>query len=365
MPIGFIRRLARQSFHTTYVTGVNSAPALTDNWTTEETTTYDAMDPADSPAPWGGTVANLDRDFTLTGSTHAALGLLATFVNKPEAAGGVSGSLAGAIVKVIPTFAAGSACALELWTLQGSTWTKRRRVPLGTLVRSGDTIIIDLTGPVLGTSAVDAYWITLAPDIGTETLTWVSCHLYGICPNDPVTPDCPPGTPPEDCGAPECGVDFEDWVCLDPPEEPDPPAVTGTPFAFPPVLVKIPNPTYTHVSLGYFHNCPRPTEIRMYFGELPRGGSVKVTVANANGVEFAEGVEQTISAPGTMTWTVAVGFHPTNAPATNALPPAAESPTTDFLFTRQLEASAFAAAGNLLDILTYFWTYDIGYIEVC
>lgn len=363
MPVGFIRRIARQSFRTTYVAGVSSAPTLQDNWTVQETTTYVPATPANGAAAWGGTVADLDRELTATGSTHAALGALLTFITKPEANSlGQRGSFGGVVIKVIPTFAAGSACAIEVWSLKGAAWTKRRRVPLGRLVRSGDTIVLDLTGPVLDTLDVDAYWITLALDIGTETLTWVACHVYGICPNDPVTPDCPPGTPPADCDAPECGVDVTDWTCQSPPEETDPP----DPFVFPPILVKIPNPTsYTHISLGYFHNCPRPTEIRMFFGELPSGGSVKVTVANANGVTFAEGVEQTIAAPGTMTWTVATGFHAQNAPATQALPPAAEAATTDFLFTRQLSASAFAVAGNLLDILLYFWTYDIAFIEVC
>lgn len=357
--MGGVRRIARQSFHTTFVSGSDSAPVLTDNWTTQQTTTYDANDPADSPAAWGGTVANLDRDLTATGSTHAALGALLTFVNKPNFVAG------GGIVKVQVSYPAGSTCALEVWSLAGATWTKIRRIGIAGIVRSGESIILDLSAPILAAANADALWITLAPDVGTETLTWTILHLYGICNDDPVTPDCPPGTAPEECDGPECGVDVETWVCLDPPEEPDPAPPTD-PFTLPPILVKVPNPTtYVQSGASWFHNCPRPTELRMFFGDLPSGGSVTVTVANAGGLTFVEGTAQTISAPGTMTWTVLSGFRAANSGADPAFPPAAVTPTCDFFFTRKLAGSAFAVAGNLLDILMYFWTYDHAYIEVC
>lgn len=365
--MGGVRRVPRQSYRTTFVALTNTVPVLSDNWTTQETTTYNALLPADSPAPWGGTVADLDRAFTAVGSTHTALGALVTFVQKPD-------QIAGALVKVQATFDPGSACALEVWTLDGATWTKRRRVPIAGLARSGETVILDLTSPVLEADLVDAMWITLAPDIGTETLTWTLLHVYGTCDDDLTFLDCPPATLPEDCDGPECGVDIATWLCLDPPQEPTPggvppepnPPPTSPPFVLPPILVPVLNPT-TFVKSGtkYFHDCPRPTLIVMLFGELPSGGSVTVTVANAHGVLFVEGTSQTIAAPGTMTWTVLSGFVAANAGADPSLPPAAVDATTDFFFTRTLDGSAFAVAGNLLGILTYFWTYNIGYSEVC
>jgi len=366
MPVGFIRRLARQSYRTTFVLHVNTFPTLQDNWTTQQTTTYDANNPAAGPGVWGGTLTDLDREFTATGSGYTVDGALLTFVQKPEGNSlGQSGSLGGLIAKVQPTYPDGSTAAFEVWSLKGTTWTKRRRIPLATVCRSGETVVIDATGPVLADTDVDAYWVTLAPDIGSETLTWLALHVYGICLNDPVTPACPPGTPPEDCEGPECGVDRDSWLCLPPPEEPTP-APNPNPFVLPGIPVKIPNPTtYVFANHHYFHDCPRPTQIVMLFGEIPDGGSVTVTVANTNGVVFAEGVQQTIVAPGTMTWTVTSGFHAQNAPATSALPPAQEAASTDFLFTRKLDGSAFAVAGNLLDILEFWWTYNIGFQEVC
>jgi hypothetical protein len=283
-------------------------------------------------------------------------------VYKPEAnIFGQHGSFGGAIVKIQPTFGAGSTAAIEVWTLAGATWTKRRRVTLPNLCRSGETIVIDLTGPVLDTDQVDAYWITLAPDVGTETITWLACHLYGICPNDPVTPDCPPGTPPEECDAPQCDIDIATGVCRKDTGDPDP-------FHFPPIPVKIPNPgSYSKSGSDYFHNCPRPTVLRMIFGDIPSGGSVTVTVANAHGVTFAEGFSQVISAPGNMDWTVATGFLAKNPGVIQpAFPPRQLEPTTDFVFSRQLAGvEDLVALGNLLNILVYWWTYDFAYVEVC
>lgn len=367
MPIGFVRRLARLSLTS------EAVPVLAENWTTEETTTYVPATPAVGAVAWGGTIANLDRDFTKTGSTRTALGALLTFVHKPEAnALGQHGSLAGAIVKVAVTYAAGSTAALELWSLKGVTWTKRRRVAIAQLARSGDVVVFDLTGPVLDTSDVDAYWVTLAPDLGTETLTWTILHLFGICPNDPVTPDCPPGTPPENCAAPECGVDVEDWVCQPPPDEPAAP--TTDPFVLPPIPVKIPFPPSR---LGCSGGQPPFNVLRMTFGEIPTGGSILVTAVSAQGVTFVQGYTQTISAPGDLDWKVLSGFHFTPGPAevfpvssafAAALGP--NYPKVDptgmvFTFQLQLAGSAFAVAGVLLDILTYFWTFGYRNDYVC
>lgn len=373
--MGGVRRIARQSFETVQVFHVSSAPTLTDNWTTEETTTYNELLPANAPAAWGGTLTNLDRVMTATGSTRTALGALLTFVTKPD-------QISGAILKVQVTYAVGSACHLELWTKSGSTWTKTRRVSVAPLARSGDTFVLDLTTPIFEAADVDAIWITLAPDLGTETLTWTCLHLYGVCNNDPVTPNCPPGAEPTSCDPIECAMDPITGICLGEPDDTDvgggdppttPPTPITDPIPLPPIIVPVAMPT-SPVKSGadWFQNCPRPTKIIMYFGDIPGGGSVTVTLANAHGLTFTAvlGVppviySQTIAAPGTMEWCVSEGFRYFNGPATPALPPARETPTIEFLFTRKMAASNLVAAASMFDILMYWWTVGIAYVEVC
>lgn len=367
MPVGFIRRLARQSLSNANI------PALADNWTTQQTTTYVPATPAVSPGVWGGTVADLDRVFTATGSGYTVKGALLTFVHKPETNSlGQKGSLSGVIVKIQPTFIPNSRPAIELWSLKGATWTKRRRVALGGLVRTGEMVVLDLTGPTFSTDDVDAYWVTLAPDDAGDTVSWLALHVYGICPNDPVTPDCPPGTPPADCGGPECGVDVASWVCLDPPVEPTAPTV---PFVLPPILVKVQFPP-ARLGCGV-PNQPPFNILRMFFGELPGGGSVTVRVVNGQGIIFAEGVTQTIAAAGNMDWTVLTGFFFSPAPAqvfptANAWPiglgplyPRVDTSSMVFEFTRKLDGTLFSVAGNLLDILMYAWTTGFACTVVC
>jgi hypothetical protein len=354
--MGGVRRLARESLvRPSYVPLSNvQLPVMTENWTTQETTTYNALLPADSPGVWGGTKANLDRILTATGSTYTVRGALLTFVTKPDV-------VAGPIIKVQVSYAAGSACAIEVWTKAGATWTKRRRVAVAGVVRSGETIVLDLSGFLVLAANCDAIWVTLVPDIGTETLTWTCLHLYGICNDDPVTSDCPAGTPPEDCDEPGCLINIDTGVCEDDTGTPDP-------FIFPPEqIVKIPNPTtFVKSGNGYIHACPRPTKIVMTFGDIPGGGSVVVTPVPTSNVTFAEGASQTISAPGDLTWTVLTGYAVQNQIALPALYPAPLIPTTDFLFVRQLAGiENLVALGNLLDILMYWWTADIGYQEVC
>lgn len=350
--MGGVRRLARQSLKVTPVPLATTYPVLTDNWTTQETTTYNPLLPADAPAPWGGTIAALDRDLTQTGSTYTVLGALLTFVAKPN-------FFAGPIIKVQVTFALGSTCALEVWTKAGSTWTKRRRVSVAGQARSGETIVWDLSSFLLPAVNCDAMWITLAPDVGTETLTWTCLHAYGICNDDRGFTDCPPGTPPGDCDEPGCDIDITTGKCREDTDDPDP-------FIFPPTIYKLPNPTtYVATAGTYFHVCPRPTVVRMHFGDIPGGGSVTVTPVPTSNVTFVEGASQTISAPGDMDWTVATGFHSLGS-LTPALYPAALIPTMDFVFTRQLAGiEAAVVLGNLLNILTYWWTAEIGYVEVC
>jgi len=359
--MGGVRRVARESYQTTYVPLATSTPVLTENWTTQETTTYNDLDPANAPGVWGGTKADLDRILTATGSGYTVKGALLTWVHKPN-------FLAGVVIKVAVSYSVGSTCAIEVWAKAGSTWTKHRRVPIAGIARSGDTLVLDLSAPLLAPANCDAYWITLAPDTGTETLTWYVLHAYGICNDDSVTPPCPPGALPAGCDAGECDADVLTFLCKDVPDDPIDPIIV-----LPPILVKIPNPTsYVKASGKYFHGCPRPTAIFMTFGDIPNGGSVTVTSVPTNLGTFdsvypptTAVTQQTISAPGAMEWHVLAGFQAANGGAAAALPPAAIFPTTDFLFTRQLDGPAVIAVANLLDILTFFWTYNFAYVEVC
>jgi hypothetical protein len=68
-----------------------------------------------------------------------------------------------------------------------------------------------------------------------------------------------------------------------------------------------------------------------------------------------------------MTWTVLAGFRykKIGGYRNPALPPDAEDATTDFFFTRKLDGTAFEVAGNLLNILLYFWSASLGYEDVC
>lgn len=332
------------------------------NWITQATETFDRDNPAENPENWGteAEIAFLDRRFTAEGNEVTHLGLLATFLNKPDR------SFYGAQVKIRPTYTGLANPFLEMWTLVGATWTLRRRVNIRAIARSGDTVIQELildTG-LRGADRPDAIWITLDTAVDVS-LTWLVCHLYGDCVADPVTADCPPGTDPEDCGTPECSADPTDWVCAPIPIPPDLPPID--PFPFPPILINVLMPTtYTQDEDGQFmHDCPGPTGIRMYFGAIPGGGSVQVVLVDAAGLVFAEGVTQTISAPGTMEWTISAGYKPGDpnvgsGSAFGYLPPREVTDHVTFSFTR-IAASPF----TLLDILTYFWTYDLVYDELC
>ena len=388
--MGGVRRVTRTSYLTVRTAGVSNAlPGLVENWTTQETTAYNSALPADSPGAWGGTLTDLDRPFTATGSGHTALGALLTWVYKPD-------RIAGVQIKVTPTFLTTESPVLELWTLRIATWTKRSRVALTALVRSGESLVLDLTSPVLDADDVDAIWVTLVPT-ATETLTWTILHCYGVCNTDPVTPACPPNALPSDCDNVTCDVDPTAWECLDFPEDtggcpedcggdegdPDPlpiPTPTPDPLLLPPIIVPIAMPRYPFKSGGkYLYNCPAPTGIFMKFGTLPGGGSVTVTVLNAHGLRFAsaglaafsggpEVTSQTIAAAGDMEWRVTnnSGYDAHgNGVVLNYLLPSQDIPELTFLFTRQLAGSAWHVAGNLLDILMYFWTYEIAFAEPC
>jgi hypothetical protein len=337
------------------------------NWTTSATETFDRNDPAEDPVTWGtaAEIAYLDRPFTATGNLVDHLGMLCTFGGadtRPDRA------FWGAQVKIQPTFTGDAAPFLELWTLLGATWTMQRRVSIPALARSGDVVVVDLLlreALLAADDALpDAVWIAL--DTATDvTLNWLVCHLYGDCTLDP-TFGCLPDVDPENCDTPECAVDPDDWICTPLPLPPEVPPLD--PFEFPPVTVDVLMPaTYQVAEDGsYTHVCPGPTGIRMYFGDLPGGGTVVVTLVDSAGLVFAEGTTQTVSLPETVIdWTVDQGYGQSDpdigaGSALGYLPPIEVTRYVRFSFTRTA-ADPF----TLLDILAYFWTYDLTYEEVC
>jgi len=359
---------------------------LAENWTVESTSTYNEALPADSPGLWGeaADLAALDRTFVSTGLGVAFIGMLLTFVNKPDR------SFTGAQIKVSVTYSPSEEPHLELWTKLGATWTRRRRISLTSNVRSGDTLVIalDLDNELFAADSAipDAVWITIDTAAG-PTLTWIACHLFGDCALNPVPPDCPPGTPAALCEPLDCTVDPTNWLCVDIPDpdcvptpfddclggdpgdnDADPPT---DPIVFPPIIVEVPMATtYSSTAGVYSHVCPGPAALRMYFGDLPGGGSVVVTHVPSGGVAFAEGLQQTITAPGVLDWTVIGGFG-AGDPAIGAgraggyIPPVEVVATQSFAFVRQLAASELETFGNLLDILTYWWTTVVLYEEFC
>lgn len=352
-----IRRLSRFFYNET--TG-----ALTTAWTTQATTTYDSNNPAASPGSWGSTpqVALLDRDLDATGSLTSHLGALITFSSRPDFFWGV-------IVKVIPTYSTLEDPKLEMWTFDGVTWTKRRRVDMPALVRSGDSVVVDLT---LSTPQQDvqAVWVTLAPT-AAETLSWIALHLYGDCEVQIATPDCPAFSTPPDCSI-DCDTLFPDWDCD--PEDPTPPP--ATPFPFPPVTINVPMPHYTKLGNHYTDSCPTPNSIFMRFDIRRPTAGVRVSVIFSPGITWSGGLsdpnvvvnsptQQTITGSGTMVWKVDEGFFmyfTNNAPKGNGyLPPDDVLPFVTFLFTPLGDFTVL----DLLDWNQFLFFYQVVPFEPC
>jgi hypothetical protein len=340
-----------------------------ENWTTQATETYNETTPAVGPVSWGTDPekANLDREFDAVGSAKQHLGVLLTFVHRPD-------TFAGAIVKYQPTYSVGETPFLELWThdtVEG--WTRRRRLAITDLARSGDVVMTQLLTPSeLATTTLDAVWITMAPTAG-ETMSWLAVHLYGDCDTRLNPPDCNLFSDPPDC-AEDCEALFGSWLCN--PDDPSPPAWAGLPplpvpipngqpvppFPFPPITVEIPMPTagWVHVGSGWFHNCPRPTRIIMYFSLRQPGAKVAITAINSP-VTFVGGQSKTITGSGTLEWVVLDGFKAANSiGAAQSLPPGQITPSITFLFT-PIGIDVLA----LLDWEVFLWTYNTANIEVC
>ena len=356
--MGGVRRVPRQSTTTTNPASGNSTTALTPNWTIQKTTTYNSALPANAPVAWGGTSTALDRSFISTGSGYAALGALITWVNKPD-------SIAGVVIKIQPTYLSVEIPFLEMWTLNGAVWTKRNRIALSSRVRTGETLVVDFTSTIYAADTVDAIWITLVPS-GTETLTWLVLHTYGVCDADSIVPDCPPGTLPEDCNNTECDTDPTTWL-----------ATAGcTPTILPigSVLVRMPTDYAVQPQPDgkyYVAHCPGPTHIVMDFIDVPTNCTVVVTTVDTHGFQFSATIagaavtSQTISAAGTLTWFIVAGTgyhsntHDGFPPATipDLMPPFQITPYMTFRFERTMNG----ALVNMLEPLSFFWTTSIGY----
>lgn len=347
-----IRRFARLSQS-------QSTGLQTENWTTQATETYNPALPANAPSSWGSDAEklNLDRDFDATGSTKLHLGLLAVFDISPD-------FFWGAQVKLQVTYGVTDDPQLEMWTHDPTNgWVKRRKVDVPTLARSGEGTVFDLTLSV-PLAGVDEVWVTLVPT-STETNNWVASHLYGDCNATIVIPDCPLFSDPPDCslGAPPTSPSPPSWTPDLAPIPPEPPVPTPTAFPLPPLIIPIGMPTtYQHTNLGWFHVCPGPTKIRMYFS-LRHGSSIRVSVLES-AVRFVQGVTQTISGSGFLDWTVSHGFTLAATQAARGdkfLPPVQLVTDIKFEFTPLLNFSTL----DFFDWESFLWTYDLLYQEVC
>ena len=362
--MGGVRRVPRMSNVTTYAPPAISEPVLTANWTIQKTTTYVEVTPATGPVAWGGTLTALDRTMVSTGSGYAALGALITWVHKPD-------SIAGVVIKIQPTYLTTEIPFLEMWTLDGAVWTKRNRQALSSQVRSGETRVFDLTSTIYAADTVDAIWITLVPS-GTETLTWLVLHTYGVCDNDSVTAKCRPGDLPEDCGIIECDADVETWLSV----------TSCGAVSLAPLRVLVPmarsnlvqelvtkSMTYYATSVNFRHNhiSPNPKYVSMYFPDLIAGTSVTVDVVNSHGIPLAATdigaavTSQTISAAGYLEWWVVPGggFAPTNNPTLfDNLPPIDLTPDMEFLFTLHVDTTVV----SMLAQLRFSFSNAIGYV---
>lgn len=352
------------------VVGPN-ASSNTPNWTLEATETYNAASPGAGPVSWG-TAAERDsqnQDFTLTTGEITHLGALMTFVD-----GRIPDGFGGVITKVRPSYTAPEAPFIEVWTQDATSlvWTRRRSVNMSDLAvgtRSGEAKIFELLFSSQLTN-VGAVWVTMAPSapLGTQVMRFLAIHLYGSCDTDLNTPDGGGEELPEPCETPEecrlpgphdCEMDPTLWECEEPP--------APGPVPFPPFTRELHTENFipdTFSETAYA--CPQARGIVFYFGNIPVGGSIKVDVATPGQTQlrFDEGTSQTISADGTMTWTVSAGtgYFGRGTWTANGLNGSYLPPDAILLFT-------FTPLGDvtvlgLLDILLFFFAAET-LTEVC
>lgn len=363
-----LRRLVR-GINTT-ISGSGNSISFTPNWSLDATETYDnpnTTDPFSGAMTWGTDpeINSQDQDFTITTGAITHLGALMTFTaGAPDAFG-------GALVKLRPTYAVGETPLLEMWTYDGATWTLRRRVQITNVsflgTRSGEAKVFDL---ILSQqlAGVVSVWITMAPSSpqGTQLNNFLAIHLYGSCNEQVTTPGgnkkLPvPGYPSAVDNQPECDdLDAVEYTCPDP---------TGT-FNYPPFVFNLNTSTLVAANFSKaVHLCPQRKGFSFYFGNIPTGGSIEVSIAVLDypGLQFTSDLAgtmatttQTISADGVMHWFV--------KPGTGFGWPA-QSIARDYLPTGVHLILTFQPKGDLtvfqlLDIFLWFFMLQV-ISEVC
>ncbi len=347
------------------------------NWSTEATESYadpNTTDPTTVAVSWGTDpeLNAMDQDLTQTTGAKTHLGALLTFtVTPPDTFG-------GALVKLRPTYAVTEFPLLEMWTFDGSTWTLRRRVQITNVsflgTRSGEAKVFDLilSQQLTGVTKV---WITMSPSnpTGTQANAFLAIHLYGSCNEDVVIPDgnhkLPnPGYPHAGSGVPECkDMDPTLYSCSDPPGSGSP-----TTFPFPPFTLPLNTKDFVKANFSRkLYTCPQSKAFAFYFGNIPSGGSIRVTahVVNYPGLQFNNAVgaagsqvtTQTISADGVQIWWVqpGTGFGwPLQGRPNDYLPGDA---LIEFTFEPLGDMTIF----NLLDVFLWFFTVLPVESEVC
>lgn len=367
-----LRRFVRG---TSTATGANANFAP--NWSLSATESYadpNTTDPDSIDVSWGTDpeVATQDQDLTQTTGQKTHLGALIKFT------AGAPDQFGGALVKLKPTYAVGETPLLEMWTYDGSTWTLRRRVQITNVsflgTRTGEAKVFDL---ILSQSltGVTKVWITMAPSAptGTQANAFLGVHLYGACNEEVVIPDGnrrlpDPGYPNAGSSVPECqDMDPTLYSCSDPPGD-----GTPTTFAFPPFTLPLNTNDFLATNFSRrLYTCPQKKAFAFYFGNIPSGGSIRVTahVVNYPGLKFNDAVgaggstvtTQTISADGVMIWWVepGTGFGwPLQSRANDYLPP-------DCIIEFTFEPLGDMTIFNLLDVFLWYFAVLSDENEVC
>lgn len=151
------------------------------NYSFQETSAYDANDPAGTVGAWPDDAA-MDQELRQASPTEVtAEGVLITFERFPD-------TFTGAKVKVQPTydFDAGEDPYLEQWIHNSETgeWTKRSSIQFANVfvgAATGVRKVFDLTFFPFERN-IDQVWITMNPgSTGTPSMDFAAVQLFGQC----------------------------------------------------------------------------------------------------------------------------------------------------------------------------------------
>lgn len=194
-------------------------------WTLQKTTTYNPASPAASPGVFAESASTFDgRLLTNNTIVETAIGMLFTFDAAARPA-----AFVGVRVRTTPTYT-GSTRSLDLWTYNGTSWTRQLFQPIGLDqndgVASGGSRVFELwlTTPATGVQQV---WVTYTSTAVTNG-GFCACHLYESRAETTTAPfDAATGQPFEDDPRPRSGL---------------PAALPGTTFTLAYQLDRTPDP---------------------------------------------------------------------------------------------------------------------------